>query len=119
LQKLYVTIYNKVGGIKMTVDVRIKELMQKQTKGGSIVPEIVDTVSIKVMVYFNRGIDDNTKWRAKAIDDRGALDQTHFGKNDVIDTVEPRVIGYGSTPHDAVNDFIIKTQEWFKTSVDK
>jgi len=103
----------------MTLDVRIKEFVQKQTKGGLIVPEIVDTVSIKVMVYFNRGIEDEKKWRAKTIDDRCNLDQTHFGKNDVFDIVEPRVIGYGATPHDAVNEFIIKTQEWFKTGVTK
>jgi hypothetical protein len=37
-----------------------------------------------------------------------------YGKNDVVDIVEPRIIGYGAAPYDAVNDFTVKFKTWFQ-----
>jgi len=39
---------------------------------------------------------------------------SEYGKNDVIDIVEPRIIGYGATPYDSVNDFVVRFKDWFQ-----
>jgi hypothetical protein len=77
-------------------------------------PQVLDKVSVEVMTYFNRGINDDKKWRCCAIDDRGTVTPSEYGKNDVIDIVEPRIIGYGATPYDSVNDFVVRFKDWFQ-----
>jgi hypothetical protein len=110
-------MYSKnIRRIIMNVRIKVKPYRVDGHVGGNLLPpQVVEDVVVDVIVYYNKGINDDTKWRVRVKDDRGAIDPNTFGKNDVFDLFQPQLIGYGATPYDAVNNFVIKFAEWINS----